>query len=192
MKGIVVGASAGGLDVLDTFLSALPGDFGLPLLVVQHLPPTEDGTFARLLDERCALPVKEAEDREPVTGGRVYLAPPGYHLLLERSGVLSLSVDERVRFARPSVDVLFESAASAWGEGCVALVLTGANDDGARGAKRIESFGGLVLVQDPSTAHAEAMPRGAIASCPAARLLAPGAMAPALVEIWRDGWEVSP
>jgi two-component system chemotaxis response regulator CheB len=165
---IVVGASAGAVEALLAILPKLPADYPLPLALVVHVPPGRESLLPELLGSRCAIQVKEAEDKEHYHPGVLYLAPPDYHLLLERGGYFSLSNDEPVMFSRPSIDVLFESAANAWGSRVVGVVLTGANEDGARGLEAICACGGLGLVQDPTQAEAPRMPAAASAACPAA------------------------
>jgi two-component system, chemotaxis family, protein-glutamate methylesterase/glutaminase len=170
-EAIVIGASAGALDVLSNLLPALPSDYRLPILVVVHLPPDKTSLFAELIRARCAIRVREAEDKEPIEPGVAYFAPPDYHLLVEQDKRLSLSDDEPVLFSRPSIDVLFESAADAYGGGLIGVVLTGANSDGANGLRAVVDAGGVAVVQEPGGAYASAMPRAAIAACPDARVL---------------------
>ena len=159
---VAIGASWGGLHAVGRVLEDLPGDLGAAVVVAQHrgVISTE---LARLLGAHCALPVTEADDNEPVVAGRVYVAPPDYHLLVE-PGRLALSVDEPVRFSRPSIDVLFESAADAYGARALGVVLTGANDDGAAGLARIKQRGGGAVVQDPAEAERPEMPAAALAA----------------------------
>lgn len=168
---IVIGASAGALDALSAILPKLPKDFSVPVLIVVHVPPGRPSVLADLFDERCAVSVKEAEDKEPLTGGTVYFAPPDYHLLVERQGTLALSSDEPVLFSRPSIDVLFQSAADAYGQALTAVILTGANHDGSAGIASVVAQGGAALVQTPESAAASAMPEAAIRSCPSAEVL---------------------
>lgn len=166
---IVMGASAGALDALSVILPLLPKDFPLPILIVVHLPPERGSILAELLQSKCALEVREAEDKEPILPGVIYIAPPDYHLLVEPNKRLSLSSDEPVMFSRPSIDVLFESAADAYPDGdIIGIVLTGANFDGAQGAKAISNTGGTVYVQDPATAQASTMPEAALVACTSA------------------------
>lgn len=164
-----VGASLGGLEALQQLLAGLPADFSLPVVVVQHRSEERD-ELAALLQQHSPLPVSEAEDKEPIAPGRVYLAPAGYHLLAEE-GAFALSTEAPVLYARPSIDLLFESVAEAYGPRALAVVLTGNSGDGAKGGARIEARGGLVVVQDPRTAEAPAMPRAALEAVPAARVL---------------------
>ena len=170
-EAIVIGASAGALEALSSLLPGLAADYRLPILIVVHLPPHKNSLFAQLLRARCAIQVREAEDKEPIKPGVAYFAPPDYHLLVEDDRRLSSSGDEPVLFSRPSIDVLFESAADAYRGGLIGLVLTGANSDGARGLKAVVEAGGLAIVQSPDGAHAAAMPEAAIAACPDARVL---------------------
>lgn len=168
---VVIGASAGALDALSTVLPVLPADYPLPILVVVHLPPNKDSLFADILAAKCKVPVQEAEDKETIKPGTVYLAPPDYHLLMEKDGVLSLSSDEEVHFSRPSIDVLFESAADACGAALTGIILTGANSDGAMGLKAVTANGGRAIVQTPQHAYATAMPEAAVKACPKALVM---------------------
>lgn len=163
-QAVVIGVSTGGLQALQKLLGQLPADFSLPILIVQHIRPDAGSGLAKLLDERCALRVKEADEQDQILPGTVYLAPPNYHLLVERAGFLSLSADPYVSFARPSIDVLFESAAEVFGPDLIGVVLTGANFDGSRGLKAIKQQGGIAIVQDPADAEARQMPQAAIAA----------------------------
>lgn len=168
---IVIGASAGALEVLSLILPRLPQDYPLPVLIVVHLPADKDSVMAQLMRAKCRVAVKEAEDKEPIQSGTVYFAPPDYHLLVENSHRLSLSSEEPVMFSRPSIDVLFESAADVFGAGLVGIVLSGANSDGAQGLKAIIENGGTGLVQRPDLAHSSAMPQAALAASPLAQNL---------------------
>jgi two-component system chemotaxis response regulator CheB len=170
-RAIVIGASAGAVDALSSLLPALPGDYPLPVMVVVHLPPDKNSLLPDLFRDKCRVQVREAEDKEPITAGTVYFAPPDYHLLVELDERLSLSSDEPVAYSRPSIDVLFESAADAFGPGLIGIILSGANQDGARGLCAIYEAGGTALVQDPELAHAREMPRAALAACPDARTM---------------------
>ena len=163
-QAVVVGGSAGSLTALGTLLNGLPADFGLPIIVVLHTGASDMSDTVILLSRHSKLRVSEAREREEILPGRVYLAPGRYHLLIERDRHFSLSADARVRYSRPSIDVLFESAADAYKNKLIAVVLTGANEDGAAGAARIKSLGGVVLVQDPKTAESATMPESTIAS----------------------------
>jgi two-component system chemotaxis response regulator CheB len=163
-RAVVIGVSMGGVEALTALLGGLPTNFPLPLLIVHHISADSGSRLADMLDSHCAIRVKEADEEETITPGTVYLAPPNYHLLVERDATLALSVDVRVNFARPAVDVLFESAADAFGPALIGIILTGAGSDGAKGLKRIKDKGGLTIVQDPANADADSMPRSAIAA----------------------------
>jgi two-component system chemotaxis response regulator CheB len=157
-----MGGSAGALDALNQILPALPAGFLIPIALVLHVHPTKPSYLARVLETRCALAVKEAEDKEPITPGTLYVAPPNYHLLMERRGCFSLSVDDPVLFSRPAIDVLFESAADAFGPALTGVLLSGGSADGARGLAEIKRKGGLTVVQAPSTASVRTMPEAAL------------------------------
>jgi len=161
-KALVIGASSGGWAALRKVLGALPRHFPLAIMVAVHRHPHSDDYLETSLDHECAIRVKQADEKEVIKGGTVYFAPPNYHLLVEDSHTFSLSVAEAVHYARPSIDVLFESAAYVYGDRLMGLILTGANRDGAEGLKKIKAAGGLALVQDPTTAERDTMPRAAI------------------------------
>ncbi len=163
-EALVIGASAGALEALSVLLPTLPNDYPHPIMMVIHQPRGKS-ILAELLGKMCRLPVKEAEDKEPIVGGMVYLAPPDYHLLVEKDYRLSLSSDEPVHYSRPSIDVLFESAADAYGDRVAGIILSGANQDGAEGLRRICESGGKGLVQTPGSARAPVMPKAALAAC---------------------------
>ena len=182
-RAVLVGGSAGGTNALLTLLSRLPDGFGLPLIVAHHLHKTDGGGFAEHLASRLSLPVGEALDKQPLEPGHVHVAPADYHLLVEREGTLALSVDPRVNWARPSIDVLFESAARAWADAVVAVILSGANDDGARGMKLIRELGGLCIAQAPETAESPVMPRAAIALARIEHVLVPDEIGALLAEL---------
>ena len=168
---IVVGASWGGLHAVGEILTALPHDLDAAVVVAQHRrADSQEGGLASLLAGRAHLPVDDVDDKQPIESGHVYLAPPDYHLLIER-GYFSLSTDEHVHYARPSVDVLFESAADAYGETVIGVILTGANADGALGLARVKANGGVAIVQDPEDAARREMPRAAIAATTADAIL---------------------
>ena len=159
---IAIGASAGGVEALSLLLGALPPAYPAAVIVVMHLSRERPSLLPELFQARCALPVREATDKEPVLPGAVYLAPPDYHLLIDPGPQLALSVDEPVLFSRPSIDVLFESAADEYRERLLGIVLTGGNEDGARGLAAIRAAGGLAAVQQPDTAQVGVMPRAAM------------------------------
>lgn len=163
VEAVVIGCSAGGLQALHILLGGLQADFRPALVVVCHTSERDIGMMHSMLDRACALPVVEARERVPVCGNSVYVAPPGYHLLIEPDRRFGLSIDPRVCYVRPAIDVLFESAADAYGAGLVGVVLTGANEDGARGLKAIRAHGGRAVVQDPRTAEFSTMPGTALA-----------------------------
>ncbi|HET8962969.1 MAG TPA: chemotaxis protein CheB [Chitinophagales bacterium] len=162
-KAIVIGVSSGGMNAMKTLLPALPKEFRLPVIILQHIGMQSDNAWIGLIQKALHLTIKEADEKESIENGTIYVAPPGYHLLIERNGTFSLSIEERVNFAIPSIDVLFESAADAYGNGLIGIILTGANNDGAMGLKRIKEYGGLTIVQDPDTAESFYMPSAAIA-----------------------------
>ena len=170
-SAIVMGASAGAVDALSTILPALPRDYPFPIMVVVHLPPRHESRLAELLQAKCELKIVEAQDKEPIQAGVVYLAPPDYHLLVEQDLRLSLSSEEPVHHSRPSIDVLFETAADAYHERLTGVILSGANWDGAAGLRKIFEAGGTALVQRPELAYASRMPQSAIEACPAAEVL---------------------
>lgn len=165
-RAVAIGASAGAVEALNQILPILPRTFPWPIVVVVHLPPSGKSLLAELFQERCALRVFEAEDKQPIEPGTVYFCPPDYHLLVESTRELALSIDGPMRFSRPSIDVLFDSVADAYGSNAVGIVLSGANEDGARGLSAIAARGGLTIVQSPGTAHAQAMPSAALLAVP--------------------------
>ena len=161
-EALLIGASAGAVEALNQLLPGVPRGARIPLVVVVHLPTNRQSLLPQLFAPRCAARVLEPEDKQPILAGTIWFAPSNYHLLVERERTFSLSVDPPVNFSRPSIDVLFESAADVFGNKVCALVLTGSNDDGARGACAIRQNGGLVAVQAPDTAEAREMPHAAI------------------------------
>jgi two-component system chemotaxis response regulator CheB len=182
---VVVGTSYGGLHALGVLLEGLPADFHPAVAVVQHRSKDSDLTLVSLLSDRSIREVREAEDKEPIEPGRIYVAPPDYHLLVE-DGVFGLSTEAPVTFSRPSIDVLFETAADAYRERLIGVVLTGANADGTAGLKRIKDQGGYAIVQDPATAAGRAMPAAAVAGVRADAVLPLERIAGHLVEIDRS------
>jgi len=168
---VAIGASWGGLRAVEHVLGSLPADFGAAVVLAQHRRADyDDGRLERLLAARCALPVAEAEDKQALAAGVVLVAPADYHLLVE-GGSVALSVDAPLHHSRPSIDVLFGSAADAYGERVAGVVLTGANADGADGLARIALRGGTAIVQDPETAERREMPDAALAATPDARVV---------------------
>ena len=171
MTGIVViGTSWGGLTALSEIVSGLPADFPLPICIVQHRSKDSDALLVRLLQDLTRLCVRDAEDKETLCAGNIYIAPPDYHMLMETE-YISLTVDSPVRFSRPSIDVLFRSAADTFGASTIGVVLTGANEDGAAGLARIAARGGKAIVQDPKTAESPIMPVSALRAVPGARVV---------------------
>ncbi|UZE89185.1 chemotaxis protein CheB [Pseudomonas viciae] len=163
IEAIVVGASAGGVEALLKVFGHLRKGFGVPILVVLHLPDERDSQLASVFGHRLAVPVEEARDKQDVVPGTLYVASPGYHLSVEADRSLSLSLEDPVHHSRPSIDVLFESAADVYGANLLAVVLTGANSDGAKGLARVRELGGVTVVQDPDEAHVSTMPEAALA-----------------------------
>jgi len=163
-EAIVIGVSSGGMNALKVLFSLLPKEFKTPIIIVQHIGSQSENLWIRLLNDKSNLPIKEADEKESIEHGKVYIAPPNYHLLIERNKTFSLTIDERVNYARPSIDVLFESAAEAYKNKLIGVILTGSNNDGTNGLKRIKEYGGLTIVQDPTTAESNYMPASAIAA----------------------------
>ena len=163
-QAIVIGVSSGGLNVMKTIFSVLPENFSIPFIIVQHVSPHSENLWIELLNKKSLLEIKEADEKEKIESGKVYIAPSNYHLMIENDKTFSLTIDERVNYARPSIDVLFESAAEAYQNKLIGVVLTGSNNDGAYGLKKIKESGGLTIVQDPDTAESFYMPASAIAA----------------------------
>lgn len=161
-QAVVIGASAGGLAAVGAILSELKSTFCIPILLAQHISPHVDSHLAAHFANKTTLTVNEAEDKEPIKRGNLYIAPPNYHLLVEFDGCTALSVDPPVNYSRPSIDVLFESAADYFGDELIGIILTGANSDGAAGLQRIKERGGMTVVQSVESAEAQAMPQAAI------------------------------
>ncbi|MGF6770779.1 two-component system chemotaxis response regulator CheB [Paraburkholderia sp. GAS199] len=159
---VVIGGSAGGIEVLNVLLGALPVAFAPAVMIVSHLPPDPPSYLVQAFSHRCALPVMEPDAGERILPGRVHVAPPGYHMLVESDRTVALSTDAAVRFSRPSIDVLFESAAEVYRDRLLAILLSGANDDGVQGLRRVRALGGTSWVQIPDTASSPEMPRAAI------------------------------
>lgn len=170
IEAIAIGTSAGGVQALLEVLPALPASLPVPVFVVVHIPADRSNVLAPLFASKCKIAVKEAEDKETALPGVVYFAPSDYHLLVEANGDLALSSDEWVNFSRPSIDVLFETASDTYGERLLAVLMTGANDDGARGLAAVAAAGGHVIVENPVTASVRAMPDAGLKYCPTARI----------------------
>jgi len=160
-QAVVIGASAGGTIALQKILPILLADFPLPVIIAQHVHPHQAGA-AQTYKGASLLKIKDVDEKEAIRPGFVYFAPPNYHLLVENDHTFSLSIDPKVHFTRPSVDVLFESAADAYCQGLIGIILSGANQDGAAGLLRIKQRGGLAIVQEPGEAEVSFMPRFAI------------------------------
>jgi two-component system chemotaxis response regulator CheB len=163
-KAVVIGVSAGGLEALTLLLPTFKKDFPLPIFVVQHVGDDASGFLCSHLAARCQLKVIEPDDKQPIKPGVIYIAPSGYHMIVDSPQTISLSVDPRVNYSRPSIDLLFQSAAEAFQESLIGVVLTGANSDGTEGIKLIKKKQGLTIAQDPLTAEVAVMPQSAIDS----------------------------
>ena len=161
-EAIVIGVSSGGMKALKLLFSLLPKGFKTPIIIVQHMSAHSDNEWIQLLNDTYAVDIKEADEKEKIENGKIYFAPSNYHLLIEKDITFSLTIDERVNYARPSIDVLFESAADAYKNKLIGVILTGSNNDGTVGLKRIKEYGGLTIVQDPETAESAYMPTSAI------------------------------
>ena len=161
---VAIGTSLGGLNALLELFAALPATLPVPIVIVQHRGASAETTLVEMLSHGTALTVVEAEDKVEMKPGTIYVAPPDYHLLIEDQGTLALSTDAPVRSARPSIDVLFETAADAYRERLLAVLLTGASADGAAGLSHVTRRGGCVIVQDPATAECATMPSAGIAA----------------------------
>lgn len=170
-EAVVIGVSAGGLNALETILKEIPNHYPLSVIIVQHRSKQNYNFLSNYLDEICNVNVIEAEEKVKIQAGNIYIAPPDYHLQVEMDRTLSLSVDPPVQWSRPSVDVLFETAAEVYQNRLVGVILTGANRDGSSGLQKIKQFGGLAIVQDPKTAEAPEMPQSAISTVGANHIL---------------------
>jgi two-component system chemotaxis response regulator CheB len=179
---VVVGTSWGGLAALRTLVAGLPETFMMAVTLVQHRHKDSDHLLRVLLQERSALAVCEVEDKMPLEHGRIYVAPPDYHTLVE-AGYFSLSTEAPVRYSRPSIDVTFSSAADSYAHRTVGIVLTGANADGAQGLRQISDRGGMAIIQDPATAESPTMPAAAVKAVPRARVMTIPAMIAFLQEL---------
>lgn len=166
LDAVAIGASAGGVEALSILLPKLPPRCRVSFFIVVHIPRERPSLLPEVLAVRCPLPIREAEDKEPVEPGTVYVAPPDYHLLVDRGPALALSSDEPVHFSRPSIDVLFESAADIYGERLMGVILTGSNQDGAMGLAAIARAGGRAVVEEPAAAAASFLPEAALRQAP--------------------------
>jgi two-component system chemotaxis response regulator CheB len=180
---VVVAASAGGIGALSQVLSSLPAEFPLPVVVVQHLDPRHKSLLAEILTRRTELEVVQVTDGQKLTRGVVYIAPPDNHVLVNADGTMSLTKSELVHFVRPSADLLFESAAGAYRDKVVAVVLTGTGSDGSMGVRAVKAMSGTVIVQDPKDAEFDGMPRSAMATGDVDFVLPAVEMAQALVTL---------
>lgn len=162
LKALVIGTSYGGLEALEAIIPHLPKDFPLAVLIVLHIGDHKNDSFIYNLSKKCKVIVKEADEKEEIKAGTVYFAPPNYHLLIENDSCIALSTDPKIHHSRPSIDVLFESAAWHYKNLLIGVLLTGLNQDGAQGIKEIQKFGGITMVEDPETAIATIMPASAI------------------------------
>ena len=163
-NAVVIGVSAGGLNALSFLLSKIPEDYKIPIIIIQHRNSDQRDLLEEILQDKCKVKIKQADEKEPVKKGFVYLGPPDYHLLIEKDETFSLTSDAKVKYSRPSIDVLFESASYVYQEKLVGIILTGANDDGTNGMKRISKYGGLTIAQNPQEAEFPIMPQAAISS----------------------------
>lgn len=179
---VVIGASLGGMRAVMAVLSALPATFRLPLALVQHRTADAGGELAFVLRESCALPLREVEDKTAIEPGVVYIAPPGYHLMVEGDH-FALSTEDPVELARPSIDVLFETAAETFGPRLIGVVLTGTGQDGAQGLAAVGKAGGATIMESPETAYAAAMPQAAADATQGGIPLKLEAIGPYLVEL---------
>jgi len=177
LDAIVIGGSAGVLDVLRVLLAALPASLRVPVAIVVHLPARAHTAIHQSLQSVTTLPMRQADDKEPLQGGAIYFASPGYHLLIESNGTAAHSLDEPVYYSRPSIDVLFETASEVYKRRLLGILLTGASPDGAQGLQAIHDAGGMTIVQDPDTCEADTMPRAALSRLSPDFVLAPAAMA---------------
>jgi two-component system, chemotaxis family, protein-glutamate methylesterase/glutaminase len=186
---VAMGTSWGGLSALTKLLGSLPVEFPIPIVVVQHRSKDSDRLLVQLLQDATGLKVCEIEDKDVLCAGIVHVAPADYHVLVE-SGYLSLTLEEPVRFSRPSIDVMFSSAADAYGPATIGIILTGANEDGARGLADIVKRGGCAIIQDPKTAEIKMMPEAALKATPTAEVLSLDHLAPRLIELGGQPIEV--
>lgn len=162
LDAIVIGCSAGGIEALKMILEELSEKFPLPILIVQHISPDSKKRLSDFFSDICKVKVVEAEDKDQIKSGTIYFAPANYHLLVEQDRTCSLSVDDAVNHSRPSIDVLFSSAAQVYKKRLMGIILTGANNDGAEGLQDIKEFGGIIIAEDPSSARVPIMPQSAI------------------------------
>jgi two-component system, chemotaxis family, protein-glutamate methylesterase/glutaminase len=182
-EAIVIGASAGGLDIFTRIFKKWDDNFPIPIIVVQHVHADSDGGMVEILNKISKLNIKEADEKEMTKAGHVYFAPANYHLLIEKDHTLSLSIDAKVNYSRPAIDVLFESAANVYGSTLVGVLLTGANSDGAKGMMKIKKAGGVTIVQNPESAYAASMPESAMKLFKVDHVVEPDHMASKILQI---------
>lgn len=182
-EAIIVGVSSGGMNAMKVMFSLLPKDFSTPVIIVQHIGAHSDSQWIKFLNDKSNLHIKEADEKERIESGKVYIAPANYHLLIEKDKTFSLTVDERVNYSRPSIDVLFESAAEAYAGKLIGVILTGSNNDGTNGIKRVKECGGLAIIQNPETAESAFMPKSAIAAITPDYILSLEAIVELLIEL---------
>ena len=182
-KILVLGGSAGAAETMPLILERLPAKLPVPVIIVRHISSDyNDDYYVDLLSRKCQLRVKEAESGELLEPATVYLAPANYHLLVEKDFSLSLTIDQKIKYCRPAIDPLFESAAEAYGPAVIGVLLSGANDDGSDGLKKIVDLGGYAIVQDPATAQAPRMPKVAMTACQVNAVLAPDKIAGVIIK----------
>lgn len=180
---VLIGGSAGAMAVYRQVFPHLPKNFPLPIVVVQHLHPDQSDYHIQSFNAYSTLPVQEALSHEAIQPGRIYFAPANYHLLIEEDYHFSLSIDEKVNFCRPAIDITFLCAAAVYGTGCIGVILSGANNDGAEGLRQIKACGGFAIIQKPETADSHAMPLAASEMVKADCLLGPAEIAAVLIEL---------
>lgn len=184
---VVIGASAGGLNALSTLLSGLPENYTLPIVIVQHRAKEERDLLENVLQQKCVIKIKQADEKEEIKGGFIYVAPANYHLLVERDRTFSLSSNKTVNYSRPSIDILFETAAEVYKDELVGIILTGANDDGANGMKSIFSHNGMTIVQNPDEAQYPVMPKASIRTGAVKRILLLNEIQQFLIQLSKNG-----
>lgn len=163
-EAIVMGVSSGGMNAMRVMFSQLPKHFNTPIIIVQHVGIHSDNKWIEIINKDCHLNVKEADEKEKIEKGNIYIAPPNYHLLVEKDKTFSLSIEDKVNFARPAIDILFETAAEAYRDKLIGVIMTGSNHDGTMGMTRIKELGGMTIAEDPKTANSPYMPASAIAA----------------------------
>lgn len=188
-QAVVIGVSAGGIAALEQILPLFEEHLPVSVLVTQHVAPDSENYLVEHFKSICSLKVVEAFDKQPIEPGVIYFAAPNYHLLVEKEKTVSLSIGPKVNYSRPSIDVMFETAAEAYCQQVVGVILTGANTDGSRGLAKVKKLGGLTVVQDPRTAYAETMPQAAIGQSEVDRILPLERIGPFLISLDYQGEE---